>query len=246
MEMIRSFHRQHHQTRPIELIPEFYDYTEGSCLVKYGRTHVLCVATIEESAPPHLRGTGRGWITAEYNMLPRSSRDRIKRERAFGSGRSQEIQRLIGRSLRSVCDLSGWGERSIVIDCDVLQADGGTRTASITGAFVALAMAFRFLKLSGRVDGKNPFPIKDFVSAISVGLVDGNALVDLDYAEDSRAQADMNIVMTAAGELIEVQGTGEDRPFSRKQFESLLDLAAQSCQEICERQKKILGFLNWQ
>lgn len=244
--MKRSYNRSTDTLRPISFEPNFYDYAEGSCMVNFGNTQVLCVATIEDSAPPHLRGKGKGWVTAEYNMLPRSSSERIRRERNHVGGRTSEIQRLIGRALRSIVSMEGWGERSITIDCDVIRADGGTRTASITGAFITLAMAFRHLKKIGRINNPNlPFPIKEYVSAISVGLVDGIPVLDLDYPEDSAAETDMNLVMTASGKLIEIQGTAERDPFEQKVLLELLALGTKGCESLCAMQREILGPLDW-
>ncbi|HVJ65628.1 MAG TPA: ribonuclease PH [Bdellovibrionota bacterium] len=237
--------RPNDSLRPITIEPNFYDNVEGSCLISFGRTQVLCTATIENSAPPHLRGKGQGWVTAEYAMLPRSSADRIQRERKGAGGRTQEIQRLIGRALRSITNLHGWGERSIILDCDVLRADGGTRTASITGAFIALALAFRHLKKTAKIDANLPFPLKDYVSAISVGIVNGTSVLDLDYPEDSNAETDMNLVMTAGSKIIEIQGTAEKDPFGEEEFASLLALAKKGCNELCGIQRQILGPLDW-
>jgi ribonuclease PH len=208
--------------------------------VKFGDTHVLCTASMEESPPPFLRGSGRGWVTAEYGMLPRSTTSRMRREAAAGkqSGRTQEIQRLIGRSLRSVVDLSALGERQVTIDCDVLQADGGTRTAAITGGFVALSQALRFMVRTGLL--KEP-PIKDHVSAVSCGIFDGVAVLDLDYEEDFAAETDANFVLTGSGGLVEVQGTAEGAPFSEKQLGELLALARKGTGELVAMQKAALA-----
>lgn len=215
-------------------------------MVKFGNTEVLCVATIDDHAPPHLRGKGQGWVTAEYSMLPRSSPERIRRERNHVGGRTSEIQRLIGRALRSIVSLEGWGERSITVDCDVIRADGGTRTASITGAFIALALAFRHLKKIGKINNPNlPFPIKDYVSAISVGIVAGQPVLDLDYPEDSTAETDMNLVMTATGKIIEIQGTAEKDPFDKPTLDALIALGAEGCESLCTMQREILGPLDW-
>jgi ribonuclease PH len=241
----RSYARLPDGLRPITVEPNYYDYAEGSCLVSYGNTQVLCVATIDDSAPPHLRGKGVGWVTGEYNMLPRASRERIRRERDRVGGRTHEIQRLIGRVLRSVTRMEGWGERTITLDCDVLRADGGTRTASITGAFIALALAFRYLKKNSRIPDSMPFPLKDYVSAVSVGIVNGTPCLDLDYKEDSSAETDMNLVMTAQGKIVEIQGTAEKEAFSREEFMKLLDLAGQGCESLCAIQRNILGPLHW-
>src|SRR5262252_4114568 len=205
------------QMREISLTPGFSRHAEGSCLVKFGNTHVLVTASLEEKAPPFLKGSGKGWVTAEYGMLPRSTGSRMKREAAAGkqSGRTQEIQRLIGRSLRAVCDLSALGERQVTIDCDVLQADGGTRTAAITGGFVALSQCIAFMKKTGLVTVP---VIKDHVAAVSCGIVKGEAVLDLDYEEDSTAETDANFVLTGAGGLVEIQGTAEGAPFTEDQL----------------------------
>jgi ribonuclease PH len=228
------------QMRKVSLEPGVIKHAEGSCLVKFGDTHVLCTASMEESPPPFLRGSGRGWVTAEYGMLPRSTTSRMRREAAAGkqSGRTQEIQRLIGRSLRSVVDLSALGERQVTIDCDVLQADGGTRTAAITGGFVALSQALRFMVRTGLL--KEP-PIKDHVSAVSCGIFDGVAVLDLDYEEDFAAETDANFVLTGSGGLVEVQGTAEGAPFSEKQLGELLALARKGTGELVAMQKAALA-----
>ena len=228
------------QLRAIILETGVSRHAEGSCLAKFGDTHVLCTASIEERVPPFLRNTGKGWVTAEYGMLPRSTHTRTDREAAKGkqSGRTHEIQRLIGRSLRSVTDLAAMGERQIKIDCDVLQADGGTRTASITGAFVALHLAFQRLV---RLELLKAVPLTDHVAAISCGIYEGKAVLDLDYPEDSNAQADANFVMTGTGGIVEIQGTAEERPFSRAQFLELTDLAESGIRQLVAAQKKALG-----
>jgi ribonuclease PH len=228
------------QLREIVLETNVSKHAEGSCMARFGDTHVLCTASIEESIPPWLRNTGRGWVTAEYGMLPRSTGSRTDREAARGkqSGRTQEIQRLIGRSLRAVTDLTGFGERQVRIDCDVIQADGGTRTAAITGGYVALHLAFQHLQEIGAI-AKLPFT--DQVAAVSCGIHNGQEVLDLDYAEDSTAAADANFVLTAAGGVVEVQGTAEDMPFSRQQFEELLNLAEKGVQELCTIQARALG-----
>ncbi|MEO3427796.1 ribonuclease PH [Pelagibius sp. CAU 1746] len=228
------------QLRPIVLETNVNKYAEGSCLARFGDTHVLCTASIEESIPPWLRNSGRGWVTAEYGMLPRSTGSRTDREAARGkqSGRTQEIQRLIGRSLRAVTDLTAFGERQVRVDCDVIQADGGTRTAAITGGYVALHLAFQHLKDIGAIEA---LPFTDQVAAVSCGIFEGKEVLDLDYAEDSTAQADANFVLTAAGGVVEVQGTAEETPFSRQQFEELLNLAEQGVKELCGHQAKALG-----
>ena len=217
-------------------------HAEGSCLVRFGDTHVLCTATIEERVPPFLRNSGKGWVTAEYGMLPRATSTRTTREASTGrvGGRTQEIQRLIGRSLRSVARLDQLGERTIWIDCDVIQADGGTRTASITGAFVALALAIRKLREQGVLQ---TMPLSDFVAATSVGIVDGQRRLDLAYEEDSRAEVDMNIVKTGDGRYIEVQGTAESQPFGRDALTALLELADEGIAKLIAQQRDIVGKL---
>jgi ribonuclease PH len=228
------------QLRPVSLEPGFSRHAEGSCLVKFGDTHVLCTASVDEKVPPWMRNSGKGWVTAEYGMLPRSTHTRTDREAARGkqSGRTQEIQRLIGRSLRAVVNLQAMGERQINIDCDVLQADGGTRTASITGAWVALHFAYeRLIK-----DGKLPAnPLTGTVAAVSCGLWEGTAVLDLDYPEDSQADADANFVLTGAGGIVEVQGTAETDPFSEAQFLELLALAKKGVGELVALQKLAVG-----
>jgi ribonuclease PH len=212
---------------------------EGSALIEVGNTRVLCAATIEAGVPQWLRGSGRGWVTAEYGMLPRSTATRTPRESAKGrlSGRTYEIQRLIGRSLRAVVDLEALGEQTVILDCDVLQADGGTRTASVTGGFVAMAVALRQLVEFGTLPRS---PVRDYVAAVSVGIVDGRPLVDLTYEEDSRAEVDMNVVMTGSGRFVEVQATAEQQPFDDSQLHHLLALARNSIQRLIEIQKQIL------
>ncbi len=241
----RSYQRNNDSLRPIRIEPHYYDYAEGSCLVSFGNTQVICAATIEENVPPHLRNKGQGWVTAEYNMLPKSSKERIRRERDKVGGRTHEIQRLIGRSLRSVVNFQGWGERTLTLDCDVIRADGGTRTASITGAFVAMVLAFRTLKKNGKVSDTTLFPVKDFLSAVSIGIVNGNVLTDLDYSEDSAAETDMNIIMTGSGNFVEIQGTAEKDPFSQAALLDLLSMGKKACLELCHKQKEILGELSW-
>jgi ribonuclease PH len=232
--------RAHDALRPVSLQPGFAKHAEGSCLVKFGDTHVLVTASLEESAPSFLRGTGKGWVTAEYGMLPRSTHERMRREAAAGkqSGRTQEIQRLIGRSLRAVVDLAVLGEKQIVIDCDVIQADGGTRTAAVTGGYVALAGCVAFMKKTGMVT--KPV-LKDHVAAISCGIVKGEALLDLDYAEDSIAETDANFVLTGSGGMVEVQGTAEGAPFTDEQFAELQRLARKGIGELVALQKAVLG-----
>ena len=215
-------------------------HAEGSCLTKFGHTHVLCTASVEERVPPFLRKSGTGWVTAEYGMLPRATNTRTDREAARGrqTGRTQEIQRLIGRSLRAVTDLSAFGERQVRLDCDVLQADGGTRTAAITGACVALHLAFAHLVEAGKIER---VPMSDLVAAVSTGLYNGDAVLDLDYDEDSNAQADANFVLTGSGQLVEVQGTAEKSPFSRDQFLQLLDLAREGAERLGAMQRQVLA-----
>src|SRR5229473_4512421 len=228
------------QLRPVSMEPGFSRHAEGSCLVKFGDTHVLCTASVDERVPPWMRNTGRGWVTAEYGMLPRSTHTRTDREAARGkqSGRTQEIQRLIGRSLRVVTDLAKLGERTVKLDCDVIQADGGTRTASVTGAFVALHDAMGTLLERGVLSAS---PIRDFVAAVSVGLYEGVAVLDLDYAEDSDCDTDMNVVMTGSGGFVEIQGTAEGEPFSMAQMDALIALAKQGIAELIAKQKAALG-----
>jgi ribonuclease PH len=215
-------------------------HAEGSCLVKFGHTHVLVTASLEEKAPPFLKGSGKGWVTAEYGMLPRSTHERMRREAAQGkqSGRTQEIQRLIGRSLRAVVDLTALGERQIVLDCDVLQADGGTRTASITGGFVALSQCLDFMKKTGMVTKPT---LKDHVAAVSCGISSGTAVLDLDYDEDSHAETDANFVLTGSGGLVEIQGTAEGAPFTDEQFAELLRLARKGIGELVSLQKEAIA-----
>jgi len=228
------------QLRTIVLEPGFAKHAEGSCLAKFGDTHVLCTASVEERVPSFLRNSGRGWVTAEYGMLPRSTHERTDREAARGkqSGRTHEIQRLIGRSLRAVTDLKAMGEIQVKVDCDVLQADGGTRTASITGAYVALHLAFQKLVGLGILKA---VPLIDRVAAVSCGIFEGVSVLDLDYAEDSNAQADSNFVLTGTGGIVEVQGTAEERPFSREQFHALMALAEKGVAELTLLQAKALG-----
>lgn len=237
---MRPSNRAPDQMRAISLTPGFSRHAEGSCLVKFGDTHVLVTASLEEKAPPFLKGSGKGWVTAEYGMLPRSTHDRMRREAAAGkqSGRTQEIQRLVGRSLRAVCDLSALGERQITIDCDVIQADGGTRTAAITGAFVALSQCQSFMKKTGLI---SQLIIKDHVAAVSCGIVNGEAVLDLDYAEDSTAETDANFVLTGTGGLVEIQGTAEATPFTEAQLFALLKLARKGTLELVALQKQALA-----
>jgi len=226
--------------RAVSLTPGFAKHAEGSCLVKFGDTHVLVTATLEEGAPPFLRGSGRGWVTAEYGMLPRATHERTRREAAQGkqSGRTLEIQRLVGRSLRAVVDLPALGERQIVLDCDVLQADGGTRTASITGGWVALKQCIDFMKKTGMVTKP---ALKDHVAAISCGIWKGTPVLDLDYAEDSTAETDANFVMTGQGGLVEIQGTAEGAPFSDEELAALIKLARKGIGELVKLQKEVMA-----
>ena len=228
------------ELRPIEIIRRYTKHAEGSVLVKFGDTHLICTASIDEKVPSFLKGKSQGWVTAEYGMLPRSTGSRMQREAAHGkqSGRTQEIQRLIGRSLRSIIDLDLLGERTIQIDCDVIQADGGTRTAGITGGFVALHDAVSFLLEKKLIDRT---PLKDFVAAISVGVFEGTPVLDLDYIEDSGCDTDMNVVMTGSGGFVEVQGTAEGVPFRREEMDAMLDLAQSGIAELIEKQKAALA-----
>jgi len=227
------------QLRPVSLEPGFSLHAEGSCLVRFGNTHVLCTASVEDRVPPFMRGQGRGWVTAEYGMLPRSTHTRSDREAARGkqSGRTQEIQRLIGRALRSVVDLQALGERQIKIDCDVIQADGGTRTAAITGAYVALYQAFSLMQSRKMI---KEVPLSSEVAAVSCGVYKDQPVLDLDYAEDSNAQADSNFVMTGRGEIIEIQATGEDAPLSKDRFTALMTLAEKGCNELVRQQRRAI------
>ncbi len=226
--------------RPVRLTRHYTRHAEGSVLVEFGHTQVICTVSVEDKVPPFLKGKGQGWLTAEYGMLPRATHTRGDREAAKGkqSGRTQEIQRLIGRSLRAVVDLAHLGERTLQIDCDVIQADGGTRTASITGAFVALHDALSRLKEGGVLP---TWPLRDFVAAVSVGMHDGQALLDLDYAEDSSCETDMNVVMTGSGRFIEVQGTAEGEPFSEMQMQQMLAYARRGIDALVQAQKVALG-----
>ena len=238
--MKRPDGRSAHQLRRVKLSRGVMKFADASCLIEWGATQVICTATVEEKVPPFLRNSGRGWVTAEYGMLPRSSQQRIERESLKGrvGGRTQEIQRLIGRSLRTVVDLAALGERSIIIDCDVIQADGGTRCASITGGFVVLADALCGLRAKRVLAA---VPLRDFVAACSVGMVQGNPALDLDYAEDSTAEVDMNVVMTGRGGFVEVQGTAERSPFGRAELDRMLQLAGQGVRRLVALQRKALG-----
>jgi len=236
---MRPSGRHPDELRPISFEVGISPYAEGSCLVRFGNTHVLCTASVDESIPPFLRGKGKGWITAEYGMLPRATHSRSKREAANGkqTGRTHEIQRLIGRSLRSMTELELMGERQIVIDCDVLQADGGTRTASITGGYVALYLAFNSLVKAGKMDR---MPLMNEVAAVSCGICNGVPVLDLDYAEDSDAEVDANFVMTSSGSILEIQGTAEQSPFSEEEFQAMMKLARKGIEEITSLQRKAL------
>jgi ribonuclease PH len=239
---MRSDQRPANELRVTTITPNFLMHAEGSVLVEAGHTRVICAASVEERVPPFLRNSGKGWVTAEYGMLPRATSTRMQREASTGKvgGRTQEIQRLIGRSLRSVTTLPALGERTVWIDCDVIQADGGTRTASITGAFVALALALEKLRERDVIRG---IPLVDYVAATSVGIVDGEPLLDLAYDDDSRADVDMNIVKTGDGRFIEVQGTAEAMPFGRDALMTLLDLADHGIRQLVEKQRAIVGHL---
>ena len=239
---MRSDERAHDQLRETTLTPHYLMHAEGSVLIQAGNTKVICAASVEDRVPQFLRNTGKGWVTAEYGMLPRATSTRTQREASAGKvgGRTQEIQRLIGRSLRAVTDMKALGSRTIWIDCDVIQADGGTRTASITGAFVALALALEKMRGRGVING---IPLSDYVAAISVGIVDTEPLLDLAYEDDSRAEVDMNIVKTGNGRFIEVQGTAEALPFGREALLTLLDLADAGIKELVLKQKAIVGHL---
>ncbi|SMH55666.1 ribonuclease PH [Azospirillum agricola] len=237
---MRPSGRAFDQLRTVSLEPGFSKYAEGSCMVRFGNTHVLCTASVDETVPRFLKNTGLGWVTAEYGMLPRSTHSRTDREAAKGkqSGRTQEIQRLIGRALRAVTNRAAMGEKQIKIDCDVIQADGGTRTAAITGSYVALHLAFQHLIQIGAL---KTMPLTDQVAAVSCGIYKGNAVLDLDYPEDSSAQADANFVLTGKAGIVEIQGTAEETPFSEPQFNELLALARKGVNELVALQKSVLG-----
>jgi ribonuclease PH len=236
---MRTDGRKADEMRIVKITPEYMAYAEGSCLVEMGNTKVICTASIEDGVPSFLKGKGTGWLTAEYSMLPRSCQKRTPRESTLGKkgGRTHEIQRLIGRAMRSVCDLSEIGERTVWLDADVMQADGGTRCASITGCFIALYRALQTIKMKNAVKS---FPVSAFVAAVSVGIVDGKPLLDLTYEEDSSADVDMNVVMTDAEKYVEVQGTAEKEPFDSKSMESLLGLASKGVRQIIQFEKNIL------
>ncbi len=238
--MTRPSNRNSDELRTIEIISGFSKHAEGSCLIKCGDTHVLCTATVEEKVPGWMKGSGKGWVTAEYGMLPRSTHSRMDREAARGkqSGRTQEIQRLIGRALRAVVDMKKLGERQVRVDCDVIQADGGTRTAAITGGFVAMHLAMQHLVNIGALD---EVPVTDTVSAISCGIYKGEPVLDLDYDEDSAADTDANFVITGKNGICEIQGTAENEPFSEDEFLQLLALAKAGCADLTAQQKEILG-----
>jgi len=237
--VFRSDNRTPEQLRPVNIVPDFISTAEGSALIEIGNTKVICTASIEETVPSFLKGAGKGWITAEYSMLPRSTLTRTPREASRGrqSGRTHEIQRLIGRALRAAVDLKELGERTITLDCDVIQADGGTRTASITGAFVALGLAMEKLVEAGTLSAA---PIRDFVAAVSVGIVDGAILLDLAYEEDSRADVDLNFVMTSARKIVEVQATAEQHPFDEAELKRMMDLAGRGIEALISKQRSVL------
>lgn len=238
----RSDNRAPEQMRPVNIIPDFISTAEGSVLIEVGNTRVICTASVEESVPSFLRNSGKGWITSEYAMIPRATLTRTPRDSSKGriGGRTHEIQRLIGRSLRAVTDLVRLGERSIFIDCDVIQADGGTRTASITGAFVALGLALQRLVEAGTLSAA---PLRDFVAATSIGIVDGEILLDLNYEEDSRAHVDMNLVMTGSKKIVEIQGTAEQHPFDDAQLKKMMDMARRGIESLIAKQQAILSKL---
>lgn len=236
--MSRNSGRKDDEKRQVEIVTGFNPFAEGSCLIKCGNTHVVCTATVEDKVPSWLKGQEKGWVTAEYAMLPRATLTRVPRETKKTSGRSQEIQRLIGRALRAGVDLEKMPEISVTIDCDVLQADGGTRTASITGGFVALYQALQKMVAAEKLPEN---PVREFVAAISCGICDGAAVLDLDYAEDSSAQADTNFVLTESGKIVEIQGTAEGQPFDESQFAELMRLARKGIGELIAKQKEALG-----
>jgi len=238
--VFRSDNRAPDQMRPVNIVPDFISTAEGSVLIEIGNTRVICTASVEETVPQFLRNSGKGWITSEYAMIPRATLTRTPRESARGriGGRTHEIQRLIGRSLRAVADLTRLGERTIFIDCDVIQADGGTRTASITGAFVALGLALERLVEAGTLTSA---PLRDFVAATSIGVVDGEILLDLNYEEDSRAEVDMNLVMTGGKKIVEVQGTAEQHPFDDTQLRKMMELARRGIESLIAKQQAMLS-----
>jgi ribonuclease PH len=234
--MVRIDGRGTDKIRKVNITRNYIKYPEGSCLIELGSTKVICTASVEETVPPFLRNSGTGWVTAEYGMLPRSCGSRIQRGK--DSGRTYEIQRLIGRSLRSVTEMKYLGERTIWIDCDVIQADGGTRTASITGSFIALVDALQKLKKDGKIDR---VPVLDYIAATSVGILNNSMILDLCYEEDSKAEVDMNVIMTGKGEFIEVQGTAERKPFSKEKMDGMMDLAKKGIEELFSVQRKLVG-----
>lgn len=237
---MRNDSRQPNQLRDVNITTNVNKHAEGSVLIQFGDTKVICTASVEERVPPFMKGQGKGWVTAEYSMLPRATHSRNQREANRGklSGRTMEIQRLIGRALRSVVDLQALGERTITLDCDVIQADGGTRTTSITGAFVALVLAVEHIAKSHKL---SKYPIIDYLASVSVGIINDTAMLDLNYEEDSSAKVDMNVVMTGSGKFVEVQGTGEEAPFSRNELDELLALSEQGIQQLIMAQKQALG-----
>ncbi len=235
---MRADGRKTDELRKLRISRKYIKSAEGSVLIEIGDTKVICTATVDEAVPPFLRGRGTGWVTAEYAMLPRSSPQRIQRERSKVGGRTHEIQRLIGRSLRSVVDMAALGERTVLIDCDVIQADGGTRTASITGAYIALVDALRHIK---KLELVKSIPVKDYLAAVSVGIVDGKPMLDLCYSEDSTAEVDMNLVMTGKGKIVEVQGTAEGNPFTRAELGRLLALGEKGIRALVGKQKEVLA-----
>jgi ribonuclease PH len=240
--MKRGDGRAFNQLRNIKITPGFLAFAEGSVLIEMGKTHVICSATLDAKVPPFLKNTGKGWVTAEYSMIPRATLTRNQRDSSKGSvnGRSQEIQRLIGRSLRAVTDLTAFGERQLIVDCDVLQADGGTRTASITGAYVALYQAFKNMQSMGLISS---IPLKTAVAATSVGIIHNTMMLDLCYEEDSQAEVDFNVVMTDQGQFVEVQGTAENKPFSRDSLDNLVNLAGEGIKQLFEAQKSVIKTL---
>lgn len=235
---MRESNRKNNQLRTIKLTPNISEFAEGSCLVEFGKTKVLCTASFDSQPAKWLQNTGKGWVTAEYGMLPRSTQDRIKRDRSLNSGRTQEIARLIGRSLRCGVDLTLMNEKQIIVDCDVIHADGGTRTASVTGGFVALALALK--KLTDKGEFKS-LPLKRYIAAVSVGIKNSIPLLDLDYAEDSTIHTDMNFVMTHEGSFVEIQGTAEGEPFSKAEMQSMIEVAELGCKELFTKQAEIVG-----
>ncbi len=240
--MRRSYGRKENELRPLSITSGYLSTARGSAMIEMGETKVLCAASIENRVPPFLENSGKGWLTAEYSMLPMSTPTRNTREAARGKqgGRTLEIQRLIGRSLRAVTDLGAFGERTIYIDCDVIQADGGTRTASITGGLIALAELFKSMKKEGQIEG---IPLRDYVAAISVGMIGGRVLLDLDYKEDSGAEVDANFVVTGKGRIVEIQGTAEQTPFERKTLDDMIDAAMAGISELTRKQREIVGEL---